>query len=123
MARSAKVESVGTERDLTAGLEREEEVESSEGDPETPSESGGADQALSYIIQFSNAVKLYQKKNQNCFGCGSPDHLVKDCPMDLSKVTRKVSLNAKKGMAKKGSWTPQKPVVTQLASPDEALRA
>ena len=36
MAQSATVGSVGTEGDSTAGPEGEEEVESSEGDPETP---------------------------------------------------------------------------------------
>ena len=50
MAQSAIVKSVGTEGDSTAGLEGEEEVESSEGDPGTPSEIGGSDQPLSYII-------------------------------------------------------------------------
>ena len=47
---------------------------------------------------------------------------LEDCQKDLGKVTRKVSLNAKEGMMK-GSWAPQKPVVTQLASWDEAPRA
>ena len=41
---------------------------------------------------------------------------MKDCLKDISKVTRKVSLNVKEGTAKKGSWTPQKPVIAQLAS-------
>ena len=104
-------------------MEGEEEVESSEVDPETSSEIGGADQQHSYIIQFVNTVKLYQKKNWNCFGCGNPDYLVKDCPKDLTKVTRKASLNTKERTIKKGSQTPQKPVVAQLASPDKAPRA
>ena len=89
-AQSATVESIGTEGDLTAGQEGEEEVESSEGGPKTPSENGGVDQLLSYIIWFANTAELYQKKNQNCFGCCSPDHLVKDCPKDLGKVTKKL---------------------------------
>ena len=123
MAWSTIVESIRTEIDSTAGLEGEEEVESSGGDLEAPSEIGGAEQLLSYIIWFANAVELYQKRNQNCFGCGSPEHLVKDCPKDLSKVTRKMSLNMKEGMIKKGSWTLQKPVVAQWSSLDKALRA
>ena len=117
------VESVGTEAHLTAGPEGEEEVESSEGDLETPSEIGEADQPLSYIIQFANAVEIYQKKNQNCFRCSSPDHLVTDCPKDLDRIARKASLNAKEGMTKKGGRTPQKPVATQLAFPDKVPRA
>ena len=32
---------------------------------------------ISYIIHFANAVKLYQKKNQNYYGCGSPGHLMR----------------------------------------------
>ena len=79
---------------------------------------GGTDQLVGYIVHFANAAELYQRKNQNCLGCSSPDHLVKDCPKDLSKSAQKVSLNAKEGTMKKGGWTPQKPVVTQLASPD-----
>ena len=41
----------------------------------------------------------------------------------LVRLPQKMSLKAKEGMMKKGCWTPQKPVVTQLASPDEAPRA
>ena len=68
--------------------EEEEEAESSYGeDPETLSGVRGADQSVGYIIHFANAVKLYQRKNQNCFRCGSPNHLVKDCPKGLSKTT------------------------------------
>ena len=104
--------SIGTEGDSSVKLEGEEEAESSEGeDQETPNEIHGADQPISYIICFANAVKLYQKKNWNCFACGSPDHLMKDCPKDLSKVARKASLNVKEGMMKKGGRAPQKPVV------------
>ena len=72
---------------------------------------------------FANAVKLYQRKNQNSFRCGNHDHLVKDCLKDLSKTTQKASLNMKEGMMKKGSWSPQKPEVTQLASLDKVARA
>ena len=43
---------------------------------------------------------------------------MRDCPKDLNRVARKVSLNVKEGTTKKGRWTPQKPVVAQLASPD-----
>ena len=111
------------EEDLSVKLEGKEEAGSSEGeDQETPNGIGGTNQLISYIVHFANAVELYQKKNWNCFGCGSPDHFIKDCPKDLSKVTRKASSNTKEGMMKKGGWTPQKPVVAQLTSPDEAPR-
>ena len=113
MSGSAIVKSIGTEGDSSVKPEGEEEAESSDGeDPETLSGIDGADQLIGYIIHFANAVKLYQRKNWNYFRCVSPDHLVKDCPKDLSKTNRKVSLNVKEGMMKKGGWTPQKPVVT-----------
>ena len=35
-------------------------------------EAGDVDPSLGYIVWFTNAVELYQKKNCNCFGCGSP---------------------------------------------------
>ena len=89
------MESIGTEGDSRAKPEGEEEDESSEEeDAETLSGMGGADQPAGYIIHFANAVELYQKENQNCFRCGSPYHLVKDCQKGLSKTARKVSLNA-----------------------------
>ena len=77
MAQSSIVESIGTEENLSVKPEGEEVAESSDGeDPETSSGTGGADQPVSYIICFANAVELYQRKNQNCFGCGSPEYLV-----------------------------------------------
>ena len=83
-----------------------EEAESSAGDdPETSSGIGGLDQSVGYIVHFANVIELYQRKIQNCFGCGSPDHLVKGCPKDLSKTTQKACLNTKEGTMKKGGWT------------------
>ena len=64
-----------------------------------------------------------RRKTKIVSDADSHDHLVKDCPKGLSKVARRVSLNEKRGMMKKGGQTPQKPVVAQLASPDEASRA
>ena len=65
----------------------EEEAESSVGvDPETSSRVGGVDQLVGYIVCFAKAVELYQRKNGNCFGCGSPDHLMKDCLKDLARL-------------------------------------
>ena len=86
-------------------------------------EVGDVDLSLDYLIWFANAVQLYQKRNHNCFGCGIPDHLVKDCPKELGKTTWKVGLNLKEGMAKKGGWSPQNLVVTQEATPGDAPRA
>ena len=58
------VESTEAEEDSSIKPEREEEAESSEEEnPETLSGIGGADQPISYIIHFANAVELYQKKN------------------------------------------------------------
>ena len=115
------MESTEAEEDSSVKPEKEEEAEYwTEEDTETSSGFGGGDQSVGYIIHFANAVELYHRKNLNCFRCGSSDHLVRDCSKDLSKTTRKVSLNAKEGMAKKGGWTPWKPVVAQVASLDEA---
>ena len=87
-AQSAIVGSIGTEEDSSVKVEGEEEAESSgREDQEMLNEIGGTDQPISYIIHFTNTVELYQKKNWNCFGCGSLYHLVKDCPKDLSRVT------------------------------------
>ena len=93
--------------DLGTKAGEAEDAESyEEENPETSSGFARADHLVGYTIHFANAVELFQKKSQNCFGCGSPDHLVKDCPKDLSKTARKVHLNTKEGMTKKGGWTP-----------------
>ena len=60
------------------------------------------DPSLGFIMQFANAVELYQKRKCSCFGCGSPDHLVKDFPKEMGKTTRKVYLSLKEGTVKKG---------------------
>ena len=46
---------------------------------------GGTDQPMEYIISFAKVVKLYQQKNRSCFRFRSPDHLMWDCPKDISK--------------------------------------
>ena len=48
-------------------------------------EIGDGNPLLGYIVQFADAVELYQEKNCNCFRFGSPNHLVKDCPKELGK--------------------------------------
>ena len=104
---SAMVESNEAEEDSSMKAEQEVGVESSaKEDAGTSSGVGGTDQSVGYIVHFANAVKLYQRKNPNCFRCGSSDHLMKDCPNDLSKTTQKTSLNAKEGMTWKGGWAP-----------------
>ena len=111
-ARLATVESNGVAEDWY-----KEEVDSSDG--EDPKTSGGverADQLLGYIIHLANVVELYQNKNQNCFGCGSP-------PQGPQQDCLKSKFKCKRGMTKKGGWTPQKPVVTQPLFLDEATRA
>ena len=69
---------------------------------ETTGKVSDADPLLGFVVWFANAVELYQKMNCNCSECSSPDHLVKDCPKEMGKTTRKVGLNLKEGMAKKG---------------------
>ena len=105
-AQSAVVEDCETEEDSGPKPDQEKEAESSaEEDVGMSGKVGSTNLLLSYIVQFANAVELYQKKNCNCFGSGSPDHLVKDCPKDLGKTARKIGLNLKEGMAKKGGQT------------------
>ena len=117
---STTVESNEAKEDSGMKPEGEKEPESSAGeDAETSSGVGGADQSVGYIVHFASTVELYQRKNLNCFGCSSPDHLVRNCPKDLSKTTQKASLNAKEGMTKNGGWAPEHPVVTQPAPLDE----
>ena len=84
---------------------------------------GDVDPPLGYIAWFINVVELYQKKNCNWFGCGSPDHLAKDCLKEIGKTTRKVGLNLKEGMAKKGGQSSQKLVATQEATPGDSPQA
>ena len=105
--------------DSDAKPEWEEEVQSSAEDPKAFSGLGGTDQPISYIVHFANIVELYQKKTQNCFRCGSPNHLIRDCPKDVGKIAQKMSLNARGGW-KEGRLAPQKPSVVQPVSLDKA---
>ena len=123
-AQSATVGNNKAEEDPCVKPEREGEAESSAGeDLETSSEVGRTNQSVGYIIHYANAVKLYPKKNQNCFRCGSSDHFMRDYLKDLNKTTWKVCLNVKEGMTKKEGQAPQKPIPTQQASPNEAPQA
>ena len=62
---------------------------STDEDVKASGRAGGTDQSMEYIIHFTKAVMLYQKKNRSCFRCGSPDHLVWDCLKDISKSAQK----------------------------------
>ena len=116
-AQSAAVEDFETEEDSVPKPEGEKEAESStEEDTGMLGKVGDVDPSLGYLAPFNNAVGLYQKKNCNCFGYGSPDHLVKDCPKYLGKTARKVGLNLKEGMVKKEGWSSQKSVAIQQAT-------
>ena len=120
---SKVVEYHETEEDSGPKPDGENEAESSvEEDVGTSGEVGDVDPTLGYITCFANAVELCQKKNYNCFRCDSLDHLVKDCPKDLGKTARKVHLNLKEVMAKKGGWPFQKLVATQQTTPGDALK-
>ena len=91
---------------------------SADKDMEVSGGIGEINQSIEYIVCFVKVVKLYQKKNGNCFGCRCPEHLVWDCPKDASRSAHKVCFNTKKGMAKKGGWTLQKSAVAQWTSLD-----
>ena len=110
-----------TEEDSGPKPDGEKEAETSaEEDAGTLGKVGNADPSLGYIMWLANKVELSQKKNYNCFGCGSPDNLVKDCSKELGKTTRKLGLNLKEGMAKKGGWFSQKSVTIQQTTPGDA---
>ena len=109
------------EEDSGPKSDGEKEAKSfAEEDAGTTGEVGNVDSLLGYIMQYANAVELYQKKNRNCFGCGSRDYLVKDCQNEMGKTTRKIGLNLKEGMAKKGVWSYLKLVATQEATQGDA---
>ena len=123
-AQSAAVEDHETEEYSGSKPDGEKGAESlTEGDVEMTGEVGDVDPLLGYIMSFANMVELYQKKNCNCFGCGSPDHLVKDCPKEFGKTAWKVGLNLKEGTAKNGGWSSQKLEVTQEVTPSDAPQA
>ena len=87
---STTVENNKAEEDSGMKPKGEEEAESSaREDPETSGGVGGADYSVGYIVHFASMVELYQRKTWNCFRCGSPDHLMKDCLKDLNKTTQK----------------------------------
>ena len=86
------------EEDSDERPEREYEAKSSAGeDVDTSSGVGGADQSAGYIVYFTNAVELHQKKNQNCSDAvaltsGSTINAVtpkfiKACSLDVSPLS------------------------------------
>ncbi len=60
-------------------------------------------------VRLATAVGLYQKKERRCFGCGSLDHLVADCP-------QKKALNPQEGSVKK-AWASPSSVPKLLSVP------
>ena len=116
---AATIRNDEVEEDSSVKQEGGEMEPSADEDVGVSGRAGEMDQSIEYIICFAKVVELYQKKNRNCFGCGSPDHLIQDCTKDISKSAQKVYLNTKEGMAKKGGQAPQKPAAAQQASLDE----
>ena len=118
------VENHETEEDSGPKPNKEKEAESSaEEDVGMTGEVSDVDASLGHIAQFSKLVELYQKKNHNCLGCGSPDYLVKDCLKELEKIAGKAGLNLKEGTVKKGGQSSQNLVATQEATLDDTPRA
>ena len=108
---------VRNEEDPGVKPEGEGEIEPSvDEDVEVLGSVGETDQSIEHIVHFAKAVELYQKKNKDCFGYGSADHLKWDFPKDISRSALKAYLNMMKGMANKGGWAPQKPAATQWVS-------
>ena len=120
MAGSPIVGSIETEGDLSVKLEG---IVFRGGRPKNPEWNWWnrpADQLYHLFCQCSQAVP--EEKTEIVSDVAVLTILWK-ISKDLSKVTRKTSLNTKEGTMKKGGCTPQKPVVTQPASPGEAPRA
>ena len=70
--------------------EGEEEAEpSADEGVEASGEVDEGDECIKYIACCAKVVELCQKKNKNCFGCGSPDHLIWDCQRMLADLPRK----------------------------------
>ena len=108
-AQSTIVESTEAEEDSNVKPEGEEEAESSaEEDAETSNGVRGADQLVGYIIHFANVVMLYQRKNQNCFRCGSPDQLMRDCSEGSQQDQPKSKLKQERGNGKEEMLGPSK---------------
>ena len=119
-AQAMTVRNDEVEEDPSEKPEGEGETEpSADKDVEVLGGIGEMDQSVECIVHFMKVVKLYQKKNRNCLGCGSPEHLMWDYPKDISRSAQKVYLNTKMGMAKKGGKAPQKSAAAQWISLDD----
>ena len=66
---------------------------------------GGTGQHMESIVPFAKAVKLYQQKNRNCFRCGSPSHLVWDCPKH-EQICMESGFKHQRGDGKEGRLGP-----------------
>ena len=60
------------------------------------------DPSLCFITWFANVVELYQKGNCNIIGCGSPDHLAKDCWKEVGNTSREGRFKLERGDGKEG---------------------
>ena len=73
-AQSAVIEDHETEEDLGSKPDGKKEAESSaEEDVGMSGEVDDTDHVIKLYCLVANAIELYQKKNHNCFRCGSPD--------------------------------------------------
>ena len=118
---TATIRNDDAEEDPGVKYEGEGEMEpSADEDVEASGQVGETDQSVEYMIHFDKAVELYQKKNKNCFRCGSPDHLAWDCPKDVCRSAQKAYLKHEGGDSKEVRLSPpQKPAAAQCASLDK----
>ena len=117
------IESVKGEADSGEKQDKEGEMKlSADKEVKVSARREETDKPMEYIVCFPKVVELYQQKNRSYFGCGSPNHLMWDCPKDISKSAWKVDLNIMEGMAKMGDQAPQKSGVAQQAFPEETLQ-
>ena len=68
-------------------------------------ESATSDSEGHADVRLARAMDKYEDKRRLCYGCQSPDHLIRDCPEKT--MAKKAYLNAKQGSTK-GARVPPK---------------
>ena len=107
-AQSAMVESKGVAEDLGTRQRRQKRLSLQMKRTQKP--QVGLVEQISQLGRLSSIlptwIKLYQRKKQHCFGCGSPDHLVKDCLKGSQQDHPKSEFKCKRGDDKEGRLDP-----------------
>ena len=72
--------------------------------PQVKLEEQISQSATSSILPMQSSCTT--RKTEIVLGCGRLDHLVRDCPKDLSRVARKVNFKCKRGDNEEGRLDP-----------------